>query len=65
MLAPGPNWNKQENLPATPVGKTQQPHFKVKLPRMLYNLPIPKQTWPPILTKIAAALRKVFSKANV
>jgi hypothetical protein len=43
----GPNWNAQPNLPSGNLGKTAQAHFKVKLPRTLYNLPLPKPTWPP------------------
>jgi len=37
----GPNWNAQAGLPAVQPGKTQQPHFKVRLPRVLHGLPLP------------------------
>ncbi|MGD0093160.1 MAG: DUF4912 domain-containing protein [Planctomycetota bacterium] len=40
----GPNWNAQRDLPAGRPGKTQQPQFKVKLPRVLRGLPLPKPT---------------------
>ena len=52
IFGTGPNWNAQPNLPEKPNGKTHQPHFKVKLPRMLYKLTIPKQTWPPVVVKV-------------
>lgn len=42
----GPNWNAQPDLPRGNAGKTQQPHFKVKLPRVLHGLPLPQPTWP-------------------
>jgi hypothetical protein len=42
----GPNWNTQGNLPGG-GGKTQQPHFKVKLPRLLRGVTPPAPTWPP------------------
>lgn len=42
----GPNWNAQSNLPEARPGKTQHPHFKVKLPRILSGLPLPKPSWP-------------------
>jgi hypothetical protein len=63
VVGGGPNWNAQPNLPASPRGKTHLPHFKVKLPRVLHNLPIPKQTWPPLIAKaFMAGLKKVVSK---
>ncbi len=57
IFGTGPNWNLQPNLPEKPIGKTHLPHFKVKLPRMLYKLTIPKQTWPPTVVK--AVIKKV------
>lgn len=42
----GPNWNAQPALPQIGRGKSQQAHFKVKLPRTIYNLAIPRATWP-------------------
>jgi hypothetical protein len=47
----GPNWNAQPYLPGSASGqpgsgKTQQPHFKVKLPRRVQGLALPKPTWP-------------------
>jgi hypothetical protein len=57
IFGDGPNWNAQPNLPDSRQGKTQQAHFKVKLPRMLYKVPIPKQTWPPLVARVA--LKKV------
>jgi hypothetical protein len=42
----GPNWNAQPELPQTGTGKTQQPHFKIKLPRRLHGLTPPAPTWP-------------------
>ena len=45
----GPNWNAQPALAQTARGKSQQGHFKVKLPRVLYNINIPRPTWPPRL----------------
>ncbi|MEI6231588.1 MAG: DUF4912 domain-containing protein [Planctomycetota bacterium] len=53
IFGTGPNWNEQPNLPEKPSGKTHQPHFKVKLPRIVYKVLIPKQTWPPISSKVA------------
>lgn len=43
----GPNWNAQDNLPRSGVSKTQQPHFKVKLPRRVVGVIPGKPTWPP------------------
>ena len=43
----GPNWNAQPGLPHGMFGKTQQPHFQVKLPRVLKGLKPPRPTWPP------------------
>ncbi|HLX65247.1 MAG TPA: DUF4912 domain-containing protein [Planctomycetota bacterium] len=57
VFADGPNWNAQPNLPDHRSGKTHLSHFKVKLPRLLYKLQVPKQTWPPLLAKVA--LKKV------
>ena len=42
----GPNWNAQPDLPQETIGKTKQPHFKIKLPRRLKNLVPPTPTWP-------------------
>jgi hypothetical protein len=44
----GPNWNEQKNLLGAATGKTQQPHFKVKLPRRVSGVSLPKPTWPVI-----------------
>ncbi len=57
IFGTGPNWNAQPALPETPSGKTHLAHFKVKLPRILYKVTIPKQTWPPLVVK--SALKKV------
>jgi hypothetical protein len=46
--ASGPNWNAQGNLPQGPVSKTQQPHFKVKLPRRVVGAVPGPPTWPPV-----------------
>jgi len=61
-LGGGPNWNVQRDLPAGRPGKTQQPHFKVKLPRTLRGLSLPRPTWPPRV-KARAALRKAAKEA--
>lgn len=53
----GPNWNTQPALPQTPRGKSQQGHFKVKLPRVLYNINIPRPTWPPRLVSSTKTLK--------
>jgi hypothetical protein len=45
----GPNWNAQDNLPQGPVSKTQQPHFKVKLPRRVTGVIPGAPTWPSAL----------------
>jgi len=42
--AGGPNWNEQKNLPKQP-SKTDPPHFKEKLPRVLKGLLRPQPTW--------------------
>lgn len=42
----GPNWNAQPNLPVTGPGKSHQPHFKIKLPRVLTGIPLPEPSWP-------------------
>lgn len=43
----GPNWHFQSNLPKkTSVSKSDAPHFRVKLPRLLRNVPRPKPSWP-------------------
>jgi hypothetical protein len=54
IFGAGPNWNAQPTLPETPSGKTHLAHFKVKLPRIVYKVAIPKQTWPPLVFKAAA-----------
>lgn len=42
----GPNWNAQTNLPPSGPGKSHQPHFKIKLPRIIAGLPLPEPSWP-------------------
>lgn len=42
----GPNWNAQPNLPPSGPGKSHQPHFKIKLPRILTGIPLPEPSWP-------------------
>jgi len=43
-LGGGPNWNAQAGLPLVPPGRTQQPHFQVKLPRILRGVGLPAPT---------------------
>ncbi|GMV79908.1 MAG: hypothetical protein AMXMBFR7_10920 [Planctomycetota bacterium] len=52
----GPNWHFQAYLPSAPGGtnfKSSQPHFKVKLPRIVKGAPRPEATWPPKPAPIA------------
>ena len=58
--AGGPNWNAQPDLPAGRPGKTQQAHFKIKLPRVQHGLPLPKPTWPPREKAVRAPARKAL-----
>ncbi len=57
----GPNWNTQDNLPRSGVAKTQQPHFKIKLPRRVVGVIPGKPTWPPAGVKLAPALARALS----
>lgn len=43
----GPNWHFQSNLPKkSGSSKTDAPHFRVKLPRLLRNVARPRPSWP-------------------
>ncbi|MCY3023759.1 MAG: DUF4912 domain-containing protein [Planctomycetota bacterium] len=54
----GPNWNLQRDLPSIKPGKTQQAHFKVKLPRVVRGLTPPPPTWPPVAARAGKAVRR-------
>lgn len=58
----GPNWNAQPNLPVR-NGRTQQPHFTVKLPRTLNGLSRPAPSWPPAATARKTPLVSRAAKA--
>lgn len=54
----GPNWNEQKNLQRLGgPGKSQQPHFKVRLPRTVKGAPLPAPSWPPAEQRPRSAVR--------
>ena len=44
----GPNWHLQGYLPRSTGSKTDAPHFKVKLPRVVRGVKRPRPSWPPV-----------------
>ena len=52
----GPNWHEQAYLPRTAVTKSQQAHFKIKLPRRVTGVIPGKPTWPPVPAASARVL---------
>ena len=51
----GPNWHQQSNLQGLSHGKSAQPGFKVKLPRVVHGVQRPAaSTWPPAEGSVTA-----------
>lgn len=59
----GPNWNFQPNLPRRP-SKTDAPHFKVKLPRVLKGVFPPRPNWPEVAPATPASKSRAPFRAS-